>query len=57
MRLSASLAIADLKRIAQVKGPNYRLWGQRVQCRRMGCLGKVVFHAQPPGAGATIVMT
>jgi hypothetical protein len=49
--------VANLKRIAQVKGPTYRLWGQRAQCRRMGCPGKVVFHAQPPGAGVTIVMT
>ncbi len=49
--------VADLKRIAQVKGPNYRLWGQTARCRRMGCPGKVVFHAQPPGAGVTVVMT
>ena len=49
--------VADLKRIASVKGPNYRLWGQTARCRRMGCPGQVVFHAQPPGAGTTIVMT
>ncbi|MFN7390323.1 hypothetical protein [Brevundimonas sp.] len=49
--------VADRRRIAEVKGQNHRLWGQTARCRRMGCPGKVVFHAQPPGAGTTIVMT
>lgn len=48
--------VADLKRIASAKGRAYRLWGQTARCRRMGCPGQVVFHAQPPDAGVTLVM-
>jgi hypothetical protein len=49
--------VADLPRIAQAKGSEFSLWGQTAKCRRMGCPGKVTFHAQPPGANITIVMT
>jgi len=49
--------LADLKRIQAAKGSGYRLWGQTAKCRRMGCPGRVVFHAQPPGTTTTIVMT
>lgn len=49
--------VADLPRIAQAKGNAFSLWGQTAKCRRMGCPGRVIFHAQPPGANMTIVMT
>ena len=49
--------VADLPRIAHAKGSGFSLWGQTAKCRRMGCPGKVTFHAQPPGANITIVMT
>ena len=38
---------ADLKRIAQEKGPRFDLWGRTAACRRMGCPGRVTFWCQP----------
>jgi len=49
--------VADLPRIANAKGRAFSLWGQTAKCRRMGCPGRVIFHAQPPGANITIAMT
>ena len=49
--------VADLARIAKARGNAFSLWGQTAKCRRMGCPGRVIFHAQPPGANITIVMT
>ncbi|WP_396594854.1 hypothetical protein [Brevundimonas sp. R86498] len=49
--------VADLPRIAKAKGDAFSLWGQTAKCRRIGCPGRVIFHAQPPGANMTIVMT
>lgn len=48
---------ADLKRIAQVAGVDYSLWGASAACRRVGCVGRVQFVIRPRGAIAEIVMT
>lgn len=48
---------ADLKRIVQVKGPGYSLWGADAACRRVGCLGRVQFVIRPRGAIGEYVMT
>ena len=48
---------ADLKRIAQVRGPTYSLWGADAACRRVGCVGRVQFVIRPRGAVSDYVMT
>ena len=48
---------ADLKRIAQVKGYEYNLWGADAACRRVGCVGRVQFVIRPRGALGEFVMT
>lgn len=48
---------ADLERIAQTAGPRYCLWGAKPRCRRVGCIGRVTFYLDPPGAQTVIAMT
>lgn len=48
---------ADVRRIAQVKGPAYSLWGADAACRRVGCVGRVQFVLRPRGAIMDYVMT
>ena len=48
---------ADLKRIAQVRGPHYSLWGADAACRRVGCIGRIQFVIRPRGALGEFVMT
>ena len=48
---------ADLKRIAQVRGAHYSLWGADAACRRVGCIGRVQFVLRPRGAIGEFVMT
>jgi len=39
----------DLAMIARVSGPATSLWNRKARCRRIGCLGFVVFQARAPG--------
>jgi len=48
---------ADLKRVCEVMGPEYNLWGAEAPCRRVGCVGRVVFVLRPAGAIGEMVMT
>ena len=48
---------ADVRRIAEVKGPRYSLWGADAACRRVGCIGRVHFVIRPRGAIGEYVMT
>ncbi|WGM31531.1 hypothetical protein [Brevundimonas sp. NIBR11] len=48
---------ADVRRIAQVMGPDYSLWGAETACRRIGCIGRVHFILRPRGAIMEYVMT
>ncbi len=48
---------ADVKRIAEVRGPRYNLWGADAPCRRVGCVGRVQFVLRPRGAIMEYVMT
>jgi len=48
---------ADLKRICQVMGPEYSLWGADAACRRVGCIGRIQFVLRPRGAIMDYVMT
>lgn len=49
--------MADVRRIAEVKGPRYSLWGADAACRRVGCIGRVHFVIRPRGAIGEYVMT
>jgi hypothetical protein len=48
---------ADLRRLAEIKGRHYSLWGADAPCRRVGCIGRVQFVLRPPGSHMDIVMT
>lgn len=48
---------ADVRRIADVMGPTYSLWGADAPCRRVGCIGRVQFVLRPIGAHMDYVMT
>ncbi|WP_426041865.1 hypothetical protein [Brevundimonas sp. TWP2-3-4b1] len=48
---------ADLKRIAQVRGSHYSLWGADAACRRVGCIGRVQFVLRLRGAQGEYLMT
>jgi hypothetical protein len=39
----------DLRTIAIVRGPTFSLWNRASRCRRVGCRGRVEFHARAPG--------
>lgn len=48
---------ADLKRIEQLKGPTFSLWGQTTSCRRRYCHGQAGFFVQLPGSTMEVRMS
>lgn len=48
---------ADLESLARRVGGQKSLWGFKPHCRRVGCIGRVTFYLDPPGAVMPIAMT
>lgn len=48
---------ADLDAMSRRIGGQRSLWGFKPNCRRVGCVGRVTFYLDPPGATIPIAMT